>query len=87
MSVYFVNSNTSNFIISCIIFANSLYRKFTKGDAFVGFHEDSIAAVVLQVCNELLDDGSKLSDEERQPWEEKVITIPFSIAGFLGLIL
>ena len=57
------------------------FRQFTKQDAFVGFHEDSVPAVVLQVCSELLDDGSKLSEEERESWEEKV-----SIAGLRGLI-
>ena len=62
------------------------FRQFTKQDAFVGFHEDSVPAVVLQVCSELLDDGSKLSEEERESWEEKVITVPFSIAGLRGLI-
>ena len=47
-------------------------RPFTKGDAFVGYHEDSAPAVVLQVCAELKNNGADLSDEERQSWEEKV---------------
>lgn len=38
----------------------------------MGFHDDSVPAVVLQVCNELSDDGSKLADEEREVWEGKV---------------
>ena len=32
-------------------------------------------AVVLQVCAELHEDGSDLSDVEREAWQEKVISL------------
>ncbi|KAJ7339358.1 hypothetical protein OS493_005752 [Desmophyllum pertusum] len=48
-------------------------RAFTKGDAFIGYHDDSVPAVVLQICAELHDDGSGLSEEDRQSWEENVL--------------
>ena len=47
-------------------------RKFTKADAFVGYHEDCVPAVVLQVCAELHEDGSDLSEEKKETWEENV---------------
>ena len=48
------------------------WRTFSKGDAFIGYHDDIVPAVVLQVCAELHSDGVFLSDEERKSWEEKV---------------
>ncbi|CAH3163087.1 unnamed protein product, partial [Porites evermanni] len=48
-------------------------RTFTKGDAFIGYHEDCVPAVVLQVCAESHEDGSDLSDVEREAWEEKIL--------------
>ncbi|XP_078382607.1 E3 ubiquitin-protein ligase rnf213-alpha-like isoform X3 [Oculina patagonica] len=48
-------------------------RAFKKGDAFIGYHGDTVPAVVLQVCAELHDDGSVLSDEDRESWEENVL--------------
>ena len=56
----------------CFHYSTSLFRPFTKGDAFIGYHEDTVPAVVLQVCAELRNNGTSLSDEERQSWEEKV---------------
>lgn len=50
-------------------------RTFKKGDAFIGYHEDSVPAVVLQVCAELHEDGSDLSDVEREAWQEKVLSL------------
>ena len=50
-------------------------RTFTKGDAFIGYHEDCVPAVVLQVCAELHEDGSDLSDVEREAWQEKVLSL------------
>ena len=52
------------------------WRTFSKGDAFIGYHDDIVPAVVLQVCAELHSDGVFLSDEERKSWEEKVSRQP-----------
>ena len=58
---------------NCQIFAFS--RTFTKADAFIGYHEDCVPAVVLQVCAELHEDGSDLSEVEREAWKEKVLSL------------
>lgn len=69
------------------IFAFS--RTFTKGDAFIGYHEDCVPAVVLQVCAECHEDGSDLSDVEREAWEEKVLLscydffVPFLLSLYI----
>ena len=49
-----------------------ILRTFTKGDAFVGYHEDTIPAVVLSVCSNLREDGTDLDDGRREEWEDKV---------------
>ena len=51
-------------------------RVLSVGDAFVGFHEDTIPSVVIQVYNEL---GGKEQEDVSQdgtedPWESKVRT-------------
>ncbi|XP_022797655.1 E3 ubiquitin-protein ligase rnf213-alpha-like isoform X3 [Stylophora pistillata] len=48
-------------------------RTFSKGEAFIGYHEDTVPAIVLQVCAEVHNDGEFLSDEERESWEENVL--------------
>ena len=49
---------------------------FLVGDAFVGFHEDTIPSVVIQVYNELEEEqqGDILRDSSEDPWENEVRT-------------
>jgi hypothetical protein len=47
-------------------------RKFTKDDAFVGYHDDTIPSVVLQVCGKLKQDGTSVSAEMKDEWEDEV---------------
>ena len=48
-------------------------RDFSIGDAFVGFHEDTIPSIVMQVCNENeREDHSAASDDTEDTWEMKV---------------
>ena len=48
-------------------------RDFSIGDTFVGFHEDTIPSIVMQVCNEIeIEDHSSTSDETEDTWEMKV---------------
>ena len=48
-------------------------RNFSIGDAFVGFHEDTIPSIVMQVCNEIeREDLSAASDDTEDTWEMKV---------------
>ena len=48
-------------------------RKYTPGDAFVGYHNDTAASVVLQVTSNTKDsEQGEFSDEhsfEEQVWE------------------
>ena len=48
-------------------------REFSIGDAFVGFHEDTIPSIVMQVCNEIeREDHLSASDDTKDTWEMKV---------------
>ena len=48
-------------------------REFSIGDAFVGFHEDTIPSIVMQVCNEIeREDLSSASYDTEDTWEMKV---------------
>ena len=48
-------------------------RDFSIGDAFVGFHEDTIPSIVMQVCNEIeREDLSSASYDTEDTWEMKV---------------
>ena len=48
-------------------------RDFSIGDAFVGFHEDTIPSIVMQVCNEIGgEDQSSASYDTEDRWEMKV---------------
>ena len=48
-------------------------RDFSIGDAFVGFHEDTIPSIVMQVCNEIeREDLSSASYYTEDTWEMKV---------------
>ena len=48
-------------------------RDFSIGDAFVGFHEDTIPSIVMQVCNEIeIEDLSSASSNTVDTWEMKV---------------
>lgn len=50
-----------SFFLSC--------RKYLPGDAFVGYHGDTAASVVLQVCSNM-DQNEQQSDDHS--WEEEV---------------
>ena len=48
-------------------------RDFSIGDAFVGFHEDTIPSIVMQVCNEIeREDHLSTSDDTKDTGEMKV---------------
>ena len=48
-------------------------RDFSIGDAFVGFHEDTIPSIVMQVCNEIeREDHSSPSHDAEDTFEMKV---------------
>ena len=48
-------------------------RDFSVGDAFIGFHEDTIPCIVMQVSNEIpREDNSSISDNTKDTWEMKV---------------
>lgn len=47
-------------------------RAFSIGDAFVGFHEDTIPSIVMQVCNDLKEEGDASHDGPEDPWEHEV---------------
>ena len=56
-----------------------IFRNFKKGDAFVGYQDDTPAAVVFQVTHLLKndDDNREMADEEAcLLWRKKVIHIP-----------
>ncbi|RMX46188.1 hypothetical protein pdam_00007847 [Pocillopora damicornis] len=49
-------------------------RDFSIGDAFVGFHEDTIPSIVMQVCNEIGgEDHSSAGYDTEDTWEMKVL--------------
>ena len=61
----------------CVLYYSIVFsRVFTVGDAFVGFHEDTIPSVVIQVYNELeeeeQEDVSQYGTDD--PWESEVRT-------------
>ena len=58
-------------------------RDFTIGDAFVGYHEDTIPSIVMQVCNDLADENSPSQDEAEDPWEVTV-RLPTVFGNFGG---
>ena len=45
------------------------YRDFSVGDAFVGYHEDTIPSIVMQVCNDMEEDDD-LPDETTEDTSE-----------------
>ena len=48
-------------------------RDFSVGDAFVGYHEDTIPSIVMQVCNDIEEEEEDLPDETTEDtWEMKV---------------
>ena len=53
-----------------------MLRAFSAGDAFVGFHEDTIPSVVIQVYNELEGEEQEgiSQDGTEDPWESEVKT-------------
>ena len=53
-----------------------MLRAFSAGDAFVGFHEDTIPSVVIQVYKELEREEHEdfSQDGTEDPWESEVKT-------------
>ena len=53
---------------------NSVYcsRDFYVGDAFVGYHEDTIPSIVMQVCNDMEEDDDLPDETTEDTWEMKV---------------
>ena len=41
-------------------------RTYTPGDAFVGYHDDTAASVVLKVTKDLNKDGRREYDDEQE---------------------
>lgn len=60
------------FVISCVTFVHPFLRAFQIGDAFVGFHEDTIPSIVMQVCHDLEEEGDASQDGPEDPWQHKV---------------
>ncbi|XP_074628909.1 E3 ubiquitin-protein ligase rnf213-alpha-like isoform X2 [Acropora palmata] len=54
---------------------NGRSRAFSAGDAFVGFHEDTIPSVVMQVYNELEGEEQEgiSQDGTEDPWESEMV--------------
>ncbi|XP_020630790.1 E3 ubiquitin-protein ligase rnf213-alpha-like [Orbicella faveolata] len=48
-------------------------RDFSVGDAFVGYHEDTIPSIVMQVCNDMEEDGDLHNETTEDTWEMKVL--------------
>ena len=82
---------------SIFIFLTSRARKFTEGDAFIGYQEDTPAAVVFQATLQLERDVSSQclaktqpirSNEDPQVWRKNVSTIllciDITVLGNLG---
>lgn len=61
----------TDYVISCATFVlfDPFLRAFLIGDAFVGFHEDTIPSIVMQVCNDLEEEGDVCQEDS---WEHKV---------------
>ncbi|KAJ7339392.1 hypothetical protein OS493_005787 [Desmophyllum pertusum] len=49
------------------------HRDFSTGDAFVGYHEDTIPSIVMQVCNDIEEEDVLPDDTTEDTWEMKVI--------------
>jgi len=52
---------------------NLLIRNFKVGDAFVGYQEDTPAAIVFQVSHMLKDDQNEADKEAIVHWKRKVV--------------
>ena len=50
----------------------SCSRDFSVGDAFVGYHEDTIPSIVMQVCNDMEEDDDLPDETTEDTWEMKV---------------
>ena len=53
----------------------SFSRHYTPGDAFVGYRDDMVASVVLQVGGEFGEERNESSQRERHALEEEVQNI------------
>ena len=61
-------------------------RDFSIGDAFVGFHEDTIPSIVMQVCNEIeREDHSSPSHDAEYTLEMKVSFMENVILRYIHL--
>ena len=68
--LHFIDFGRLYFNIFNLMFGN---RDFSIGDAFVGFHEDTIPSIVMQVCNEIGGENhSSASYDTEDTWEMKV---------------
>ena len=47
-------------------------RDFSVGDAFVGYHGDTIPSIVMQVCNDIEEEEDLPDDTTEDTWEMKV---------------
>lgn len=61
-------------VTSCVTFVlfHPFLRAFQIGDAFVGFHEDTIPSIVMQVCHDLEEEGGASQDGPEDPWQHEV---------------
>ncbi|KAJ7339384.1 hypothetical protein OS493_005779 [Desmophyllum pertusum] len=48
-------------------------RDFSTGDAFVGYHEDTIPSIVMQVCNDIEEEDVLPDDTTEDTWEMTVL--------------
>ena len=57
------------------IISHKIFSNFKAGDAFVGYQEDTPAAVVFQVTHLLKDSENQTDEEAFQLWKMKVTHI------------
>ena len=48
------------------------FRDFSVGDAFVGYHEDTIPSIVMQVCNDMEEEDDLPDESTEDTLEMKV---------------
>ena len=62
--------NSLSFLSLCFFFL--VCRAYSAGDAFVGYHGNTAASVVLQVCNNLVQNQQRIELSLEEAWEEEV---------------
>ncbi|KAL9988404.1 hypothetical protein ACROYT_G002842 [Oculina patagonica] len=50
-----------------------VHTEFSVGDAFVGYHEDTIPSIVMQVCNDIEKEDDFAEEATEDTWEMKVL--------------